>query len=446
MTTRSCAAFAVLASLVAACSSSSGGTTKTVGDSGTQGTPDAHHATSDSATSKDAGGGAPDATPDVTSSTSDASDAGTGASEAAADAGAEAAPFVPIDAGGGPITGTTAQTWNWVPFPDAKCRDGSTTGLGVNLNPASPNVLIYLEGGGACFNFATCAGNPSSFGAPDFAMRFPTDGDGGAPESGNVILDRTNTANPVADWNFIYVPYCTGDIHAGNNVGVMINDVVGPQSFVGYQNVNLYLERLVPTFAASTHVVLTGISGGGFGAAANYEHVRRAFGSIPVDLIDDSGPFMEDPYLPACLQNEVRALWGLDSTVGVDCGGDCSNDPTFFIDFAKHILTQNPQRQFGLMDSLGDQTITAFFGFGASDCAGFAQETATTFTAGLNDIRTHLSAETNLSTFYFAGTDHTSLGDDNFYTRTTTTADGGVINLPTWVADVVGGKTNVAGP
>lgn len=43
-----------------------------------------------------------------------------------------------------------------MPFTNAYCVDGSTAGLGVNLNPGSSNVLIFLTGGGACWSDLTC--------------------------------------------------------------------------------------------------------------------------------------------------------------------------------------------------------------------------------------------------------------------------------------------------
>jgi Pectinacetylesterase len=376
-----------------------------------------------------------DATSSDSGSTPDASDA------APTDVPFDATGFTPADAGNAVITEATPETWSWIPFAGSKCRDGSTTGIGVNLNPASQKVMIFLEGGGACFNEITCGENPSTFGAPDFAARFPSVSDGGAPESGQGIMDR-NPANPVSDWNFVYVPYCTGDIHAGNNPNGSIQHLAGTQAFVGYANIDLYLQRLVPTFANATQVLLTGASGGGFGAAANYAHVQRAFGSVPVDLIDDSGPYMEDPYLPACLQTQIRTLWGVDSTLGADCAGACNDPNSFFLDFAKSVVTKNPQRQFGLMESMDDGTITTFFGFGNDDCmVTLGQESPTMFAAGLTDIRTQLAADTNAGTFYFPGTDHTSLEDDNYYTRV-----AGTTPLTTWVGALVGGSTSNVGP
>ena len=350
--------------------------------------------------------------------------------------------FTPMDGGRAVLTEPTPEVWTYIAIDGAKCRDGSSTGIAVNLNPASQNLMIFLEGGGACFNELTCGDNPSSFGPSDMPTFFPSEADGGAPIAGHGIMDR-NPANPVSDWNFVYIPYCTGDIHAGNNPAGVVDGVSGAQAFVGYNNVDLDLQRIVATFSNAPQVLLTGASGGGFGAAANYVHVQRAFGSVPVSMIDDSGPYMEDPYLATCLQNEVRTLWGLDATVGADCAGACNDPSRFFLDFAKNVVTKNPERQFGLMESTDDGTISVFFGFGEDDCNVpiFAQETATMFTAGLDDIRTNLAANTNAGTFYFPGTDHTSLESGDYYTRV-----AGTTPLTTWVGALVGGSTSNVGP
>jgi hypothetical protein len=373
----------------------------------------------------------------------DASDGGEDVSEAPFDA----APYQPIDGGHALLTNMPSETWTWVPFPDSRCRDGSSTGLGLNFNPASPNLLIFLEEGGACFDTLSCGTTPLSFDGSDFAQRFPSAADGGTPYAGNGILDRTNSANAVADWNFVYVPYCTGDLHAGDNPAGMVPGVSGTQVFMGYQNLDLFLQRIVPTFASAKRVLLVGVSAGGFGAVANYVHVTRAFGpGMPVDMIDDSGPFMEAPYVTTCLQNEVRALWNLDPTVGADCGGACDDPQTFFIDVARHAITMHADLTFGLIESLDDLTITDFFGHGEDDCMVLGRESQALFTEGLNDIRTQFASNPNFGTFYFGGEDHTSLEGDTFYTRDTSTADGGSVLLTTWVASLVAGQASNAGP
>ena len=111
------------------------------------------------------------------------------------------------------------RTWTWVDFADAKCRSGSAAGVSVNLNPSSKRVMIYLEGGGACFDSQTCGANPDSVGSQN--------------PGASGVFDRTRSENPVADWNYVYVPYCTGDVHMGAKKDGQIEGVSGTQQFVG---------------------------------------------------------------------------------------------------------------------------------------------------------------------------------------------------------------------
>jgi hypothetical protein len=369
------------------------------------------------------------------------------------DAGAkDTAP--PFDAGG-PITGLPTEKWTWVPFPESKCRDGSSTGIGVNYNPASTKVMFYLEGGGACFNSATCIlnQNPFNFTEVDFEALASSTADGSLNAG---MLDRTKSANPVQDWTYVYIPYCTGDVHAGDNVAPVSGVSVGtPQDFAGYTNMKQYLARVVPTFPKATQVLFAGMSAGGFGAAADYDLAATAFGSIPVFMLDDSGPFMENPYFATCLVNLASTLWGLDKTVFATCGSNCTTPGSQFVEYAKYITTKYPNVTFGLADSLDDGTITEFFGFGADNCnqAGFQQLTATQFTDGLLDIRSKLSGSPNFGTFYFPGAEHTSTQSSIFYTRTSNTPDGGTdgpdgggVLMTDWVASLLAGHATNVGP
>ena len=344
----------------------------------------------------------------------------------------------PTDAGNlpnsdaGPIT-APGNTWTWVPFGDSKCRSGNPTGIGVNVNPASTKLMIYLEGGGACFNAITCGQNLASFADAAFALWVTQRGSTG-------IFSRDDAANALKDWSFVYVPYCTGDVHAGNNPAGTPAGLTQSQVFVGYANVGLYLKRIVPTFPNATQVLLTGISAGGFGAAANYVQVQKAFGAIPVDMLDDSGPTMQDPYFASCLQDLVRKLWNLDATVLADCGSACT-PPNFLLSSNIQLAKTYPNRKFGLMDSVNDGTISNFLGFGAQNCGGFTPIPPDTYQAGLMDIRTQLTSYPNFGTFYFPGGQHTSLVGATYDTRT-----AGTTKLTDWVSAFVTGTVSNVGP
>ena len=57
--------------------------------------------------------------------------------------------------------------WKAVPVEGTVCRDGTSTGYGINVNPSSRNLLIFMEGGGACFNSISCLQNPDSWAPTD---------------------------------------------------------------------------------------------------------------------------------------------------------------------------------------------------------------------------------------------------------------------------------------
>jgi hypothetical protein len=378
------------------------------------------------------------------SSASPASKEGTTSPEGGTDAGLpnEAAtvtvPPAWADAGM-PITGLNDMTWTWVAVPEAQCRDGSATGFWVNPNSASKKLMIFLEGGGACFNSFTCQNNPAS--AP-----------GGGTYSGSSqgIMNRGDTSNPVSDWNIVEFPYCTGDVFAGAAPNASVSGVTGMQQFVGYANVAAFLKRIVPTFPSVTQVLLTGVSAGGFGSSANYGQVARAFAPVPVTLLDDSGPQMRDPYLAKCLLQEQAMLWRFDKTILAECGSDCPDMGSFPIDASRHTAKMYPQVPLALIEATDDSVITGFFGFGLNSCTGtfFTPVPKQQFTDGLNDARMQLSAYPNIGGFIFDGTRHTSISTQSaFDSQTATGGDGSMVALKDWITDmVVNGKISNVGP
>lgn len=75
----------------------------------------------------------------------------------------------------GPINAPEGE-WTWVPFPGTQCMDGSETGFAINRHGANDDVVIFLEGGNACFNFGSCAStaNLDGYDAEKFAAQART--------------------------------------------------------------------------------------------------------------------------------------------------------------------------------------------------------------------------------------------------------------------------------
>ncbi|EYF03062.1 pectin acetylesterase-family hydrolase [Chondromyces apiculatus] len=338
-------------------------------------------------------------------------------------------PEGPFD--GDPIN-ATPETWTWVGVPEAHCRNRSETGFGIRLNPASDKLVIFLEGGGACFNGATCLANPQAYTEQNFNTWKGGNGPGG-------ILDNDNDDNPVRDWNMVFVPYCTGDVHSGNATGVNVPGLGAPQnqSFVGYANIGHYLRRIIPTLPELSQVLLTGTSAGGFGAAFNYDRVAQAFCPTPVTLVDDSGPVMSDEYLAPCLQQRWRTLWGLDGTLPADCAECTPSNGGGLLNYTVYLGSKYPERRLGLISSLQDNTIRTFYSYGNNNCAGIeglpGSMTGAAYTAGLTELRDdYLTSTTSWASYYMSGTAHTILGGNGYYS---TTVAG--VSLTGWVASLL---------
>jgi hypothetical protein len=335
----------------------------------------------------------------------------------------------PFTATGQPLT-APERTWTYIEFPDTKCRDGSPAGINVSLNPKSTELMLYLEGGGACFDSFSCIISPGN--VSELFRREQTTG----------IFDRDNPENPVRDWNWVHVPYCTGDTHGGGRENVTIPGVAGTHQFVGYTNIKKFLQRIVPTFPNVTNMLLTGISAGGFGAGQSALLVQSAFPNVKVKLLDDSGPPLSSKVIPTCLQSKWRELWGLDDTYLADCGEACSGREDFVQALTLAMANTFSDRPGGLIESTRDGIITAFFGAGLDNCSGAALSQAVpgdVFAADLADFRKKISKYPQFGTWTPEGTQHTWIAGD-LAGNSMYKAKLGDVRLVEWIRRIVAGE------
>jgi hypothetical protein len=329
------------------------------------------------------------------------------------------APVGGVDAfGAGPPIEAPDDTWTWVPFPESRCMNDTATGIGVNWHSDSSELLIYLEGGGACFNAFTCAtvAHQGGFGESDMTDTANAYGDAG-------VFNRADPDNPFRDWNYVFVPYCSGDVHAGS-----ADEGFGGRTQLGYQNIGHYLDRLSPTFPNATRVVLTGSSAGGFGAAFNYDRVATAFGGRPTFLLDDSGPPMSDTYLTPCLQTQVRDAWNLAAALPADCDECTGEDGGGLVNLASYLGTKYSAQRQGLISSNRDGVIRTFFGFGYPTCSSTTPMPEPTFADGIEELTTLLAPSPGFRAFILDSSVHVWLIDP---TLGGTTSEG--VSLTDWL-------------
>jgi hypothetical protein len=243
--------------------------------------------------------------------------------------------------------------WTWIDVPGSACANGQPTGFGVNLRRTSRDVLIFLQGGGACWDGPSCWGpvSTSFFVATGYQrLQFETD----VLRPAMFFLRRLDTQNPFRNDNLVYVPYCTGDVHIGTRVAT--HQWLGPRltHHVGARNLALFLRRIAATFPDARRVVLSGDSAGGFGAAFNLPQVQSAFSRVRVSVVDDSGP----PIQPA---GDRWAQWG--RSWGVELPEGCSPACATSIDAMVDVLrTRYADTRFALVSYDRDAVIGTFMG------------------------------------------------------------------------------------
>lgn len=299
---------------------------------------------------------------------------------------------------GDPIS-APAETWTFVPFDNAFCGDGSTTGIGVNLTDKSKNLVIFLMGGGACWDALTCytLKTASNMDGYDEA-KFQSDVNGVLQTS---LFDRSDPQNPTKDYSFVFVPYCTGDVHAGDKIG----NYNGTETHhKGLANLKAYLSRILPTFPDVSRVVLSGSSAGGFGTGFNWWRVQQVFSNARVDMINDSGQPLYSPYLSLNRQNEWRNAWNLNGALPPDCT-ECMNELAALIPY----YGSKPQKgKAALLSYTKDDVISAFFEFIPT----------TYFEEGLKKVTAdELEKINDFKYFYVAGESHVLLSDPSIASK-----------------------------
>jgi hypothetical protein len=144
-------------------------------------------------------------------------------------------------------------------------------------------VLYYFQGGGACWDWFTCA-----VGACDQSVDGAEDNPALAPSG---FFDLANPANPFRDWHIVFIPYCTCDVHWGDATYTHTN---GPASITiehrGFVNAAVVEKWAREHFVAPDEVFVTGSSAGAYGAIAGSLYLQeRTYRGARFNVLGDAG-------------------------------------------------------------------------------------------------------------------------------------------------------------
>lgn len=184
------------------------------------------------------------------------------------------------------------------------------------IQKGSPEkILIAFDGGGACWDAATCIASPlfpQAFGGRATYSPMVDETVEGLAASGGV-LDDGNVKNPFQNYTKVFVPYCSGDIHWGSrDTTYVLNLPTGPLPWeIRHRGTDNFLavldwlkkngrDRYDLDFSDVSDVTVTGASAGGYGADLAFAYVVEMFDeNTRLNLVSDSAIGVIDTQDPA---------------------------------------------------------------------------------------------------------------------------------------------------
>lgn len=320
---------------------------------------------------------------------------------------------------------------------DPQCWDGSDYHFFVRGGTEN-KLVMYYEGGGACWDALSCGGTPLT--GPIFKSNITTEEQINGVGTG--LADFENPENPFSNWNVVYVPYCTGDVHWGNNT---FEHVQGTSSIViqhkGWVNGQVAEKYAREHIVSPEKVFVTGSSAGAYGAIVNSVFAKEnAYPSTPFAVVGDAGNgvITED-----FLENDL-AKWGIENNLptwieAIDVDLTDLNAADLWAESAAHY----PDSRYATYTSAYDGGTggqTGFFNVMQNidnvTLWGSWWNASCEWNEEMNELNADAAERADNFRFYVgSGSRHTIWGNDKVYSDTT----GGVPTFVSWIDDMLEG-------
>ncbi len=284
---------------------------------------------------------------------------------------------------------------------------------------ASPErLLVYFEGGGLCWDYRSCAPAAALFKDRVTDAEDPV-------RRGAGILNLGDRRNPFRGWSVLYVPSCTGDLHAGDSTQTY-RSADGPTVTInhrGYANASAALDWIFQRVPRPERVVVTGCSAGSVGSILHAPRIIERYSTARVAQLGDSlgylfsGPtdlrlWQTDEHLPNWIP-EVRAIPPGRFTM-----------PRFYV----AVATYYPKVTFAQVNFRRDAVQRAYF----EAAGGRPPDFDRALLGNLSAIR---AGTPNFRSCLLDGSSHCALPTGDFYRLRS-----GGIALRDWVTDLAAGR------
>lgn len=305
--------------------------------------------------------------------------------------------------------------WTQIPVEGATCARGTPYSFFAHAgNP--DKLMVYFQGGGACWNADTCKPNGT----------FDDSVEAGELERYGGIFDFGNPQNPVADYSVVVVAYCTGDVHTGTAAHEFsVGDTNISIHFDGFANAQAVLDWVYAHYENPASLIVTGSSAGAYGAVFNAPYLLVHYPDADATVFGDAGIGV------------VAAGWdGFETWDTMDNVSPKYADVTPGTEFTNSLYTAAarafPNARVAEYTSYSDAVQTGFYAL-----MGGARED---WVMGLETSFAELDQLENFRSYIGWGGTHTALATPIFYLMQ---VDG--ISFRDWFADLISGApvTNV---
>lgn len=290
----------------------------------------------------------------------------------------------------------------------AQCALGDRYSFFYHPDGDATQLLIYFEGGGACWDWVSCSG------------MFDTGVERDEISQYRGIFDFSNPANPFQEYAVLFIPYCTGDVHIGNvDRAYGENKAARPVTHRGARNVDQALQWVKARLDDPKRVVVAGASAGSYGAIFHAPRIAELYPSADLVTIGDSGVPLLKGY------EEILESWGAGSILR----------PLWHIDDGTPMTLERANRQAAASSNMravvqitSDQDAIQSAFYLISGSPYWREDTY----ALLDSLEQEIPS---FHSFVVAGADHGLLRTDAFYDYE---ADGK--SLADWIGRLASGK------
>ena len=323
------------------------------------------------------------------------------ATPAATATGAATAAASPTTTAGTPQTPGLAAGWTKIaPGGETICSRG--TPFVYFVHPGTVNrLVVYFQGGGACWDNTTC-----SLGR---IFKEATDDRDNPAQAAKGILDLENPDNPFKDWSFVFIPYCTADIHWGNNTKTYES---GDQDVViqhkGFVNTSAVLDWIKANLEQPEKIFVSGCSAGSYGSIIGAAHIHELYPDVPLYQLGDAGAgaSTDDFFKNSSSNWNIQDSWPDWIPAPDGSWEDVSSLADLYIAVANYY----PNDRWSQYNAAHDQIQALMY----SAMDGTADDWAELMLASIQEIQ---DGAPNFHSYIAPGAIHCITGDDIFYTR-----------------------------